>query len=61
MKFNIQEWSFIRLCIEVAQRDFEKQIVTSKQSDEQYSSYQIFLRQVLECSTLIEKINNTEV
>ena len=61
MKFNFKEWNFIKHCIEVANRDFEKQMELSKQSESESSCYQIFKRQTEQAKALIARIGSSEI
>lgn len=61
MKFTFNEWKFIQHCIECAGREFERIMRDSKPSDEEFSNYQIFKRQMEEAAALVEKITNAEI
>ena len=61
MKFTFEEWKFIQHCIEVAEREFKKQMQDSAVSDKETSCYQIFKRQMEKASALTEKIKNSEI
>lgn len=61
MKFTLKEWNFIKHCIECAGRDFEKDMLESKPSDNEYSSYQIYKRQMEQAHALAAKIENAEI
>ena len=61
MKFTFKEWNFIKHCIEVASRDFSKQMEGSKPSDDERSMYQIFKRQAEQANELIKRIENADI
>lgn len=61
MKFTFKEWNFIKHCIEVASRDFSKQMADSKQSDDENSMYQIFKRHSEQANELIKRIENADI
>lgn len=61
MKFTFEEWKFIQHCIECAGRQFEKMMLESNPSDKEFSSYQIFKRQMEQANTLGEKIKTSEI
>lgn len=61
MKFTFDEWKFIQHCIECAGRGFEKVMLESNPSDKEFSSYQIFKRQMEKANTLVEKIKTSEI
>ena len=61
MKFTLKEWNFIQHCLECAGREFEKDMQESKVSDQKYSSYQIFKRQMEQANALAKRIENAEI
>lgn len=61
LQFTVTELNKIAHALEVATREYEDQMNTSKVSDEPYSSYQIFKRQIKDASILRDRILNTPV
>lgn len=61
MTFTRKELNTLVHCLEVAKRDFEKYVDSSKPRDDEYSDYQIFKRQVQQAQELINKIDATEL
>jgi len=61
MKFTLKEWNFIVHCLDVAAREYEKQMNNSPKMDDEISAYQIFRRQFREARRLIDFIENSEV
>lgn len=59
MQFTLSEWNFIKHCLEVAAREFEKQAQSCTISDNENSMYRIFRRQKMQASDLAYEIENT--
>lgn len=58
MEFTFKEWQFIHYCLETAKREYEQQMNNSNVSDEEYSTYQIFRRQIDRAQSIIDRIDN---
>lgn len=58
MNFTFNEWASIKHDLEVAAGVYEKQIETLKPSEEQYSLYQIYTRQLASTLERIARIEN---
>ncbi|NPV89527.1 MAG: hypothetical protein HPY50_01970 [Firmicutes bacterium] len=61
MKFNFTEWGKIKHALEVAQREYIKEMEDSKVSEDPTSMYQIFKRQAAEMQVYIDRIANAEI
>ena len=61
MNFTFKEWKMIAQAVEVWRGDCEKHLKECKPSDEKYSNYQIFLRQIVALKALEDKIENSVI
>lgn len=61
MKFTFKEWQLIKHDLEVAEKEFIKQMNDSKPSEEENSFYQIFKRQAEQTREFINRIENAEI
>ena len=61
MKFTFIEWGKIKHSLEVAYREYEKQMSKCQPSDQELSIYQIFKRQMEDTKALIKKIETAEI
>ena len=61
MKFTFNEWQSILHDLEVARDEYVKTMNECKSSDEEYSMYQIFKRQIEQTNEFINRIKNTEI
>lgn len=59
MQFTLDEWNFIKHCIEVAAREFDRQSEDCTPSDKENSMYRIFRRQYIKAQSIISDIENT--
>lgn len=59
MNFTLKEWNFIKHCLEVAAKEFEKQHEDCTPSDREASVYRIYERQYLKAIELAHDIENT--
>ena len=64
MKFTLAQWNMIKLCVEVAQKEFAKQKEEHKTEgcwENENSLFNIFRRQENECHEILEKFKNEEI
>lgn len=61
MKFTFKEWQSIKHDLEVAEREYIRQMEGSKPSDDELSFYQIFKRQAEQTREFINRIENAEI
>ena len=58
MKLNMAEWNTIKLALQIAKREHEKQRNESKTSSDENSLYQIVQRQAEKDQAIIDKIES---
>ena len=64
MKFTLPEWNMIKLCVEVAKKEFEKQKNEHKTEgcwENETSLFNIFRRQENMCWQILEKLDKEEI
>ena len=61
MNFTFSEWLAIRHALEVARASYQDSFDDSKPSDMEWSTYQIFKRQIAEVNALLDKMNNAVI
>lgn len=61
MKFTFEDWGKIKHALEVARREYEKQMNDSKESDEHTSCYQIFKRQITDADRILHNLATAEI
>ena len=61
MRFTFAEWQSILHDLEVAARDYEKEMNDCTPSENPASTYQIFKRQAEETKGFIERIKNCQL
>ena len=61
MKFSLNEWNFIKHCIETASKKYEEIMQECKPSNNETSFYQIYKRQMEQANIIIEKIENAKI